>query len=187
MKVAVAGDQSYLSTILRFFVEQLANKTPDWLSYIRFLVIPLGKSIRPVGSSALTTSAFSWLKSLYACPPPRRLPPAGKVRGLLRQPLQQHLHGRAVEGAVLQDRTARLRYDRRDASGSGRSGRRAGQGLMDGEEAISSAHIKQAPRQPAVVQTRGSSPWHCPSSSVSPRDTPARCLNSFIYLGRFYL
>lgn len=46
MKVAVAGDQSYLSTILRFFVEQLANKTPDWLSYIRFLVIPIGKSSR---------------------------------------------------------------------------------------------------------------------------------------------
>lgn len=43
MKVAVAGDQSYLSTVLRFFVEQLANKTPDWLSYIRFLVIPIGK------------------------------------------------------------------------------------------------------------------------------------------------
>ncbi|XP_033835550.1 phosphofurin acidic cluster sorting protein 2 isoform X1 [Periophthalmus magnuspinnatus] len=42
MKVAAAGDQSYLSTILRFFVEQLANKTPDWLSYIRFLVIPIG-------------------------------------------------------------------------------------------------------------------------------------------------
>lgn len=46
MKVAVAGDQSYLSTILRFFVEQLANKTPDWLSYIRFLVIPIGKSTK---------------------------------------------------------------------------------------------------------------------------------------------
>ncbi|XP_033874404.2 phosphofurin acidic cluster sorting protein 2 isoform X3 [Acipenser ruthenus] len=42
IKVAVAGDQSYLSTILRFFVEQLANKTPDWLNYIRFLVIPVG-------------------------------------------------------------------------------------------------------------------------------------------------
>uniref|UniRef100_A0A8C9SKD6 Phosphofurin acidic cluster sorting protein 2-like n=1 Tax=Scleropages formosus TaxID=113540 RepID=A0A8C9SKD6_SCLFO len=42
IKVAVAGDQSYLSTILRFFVEQLANKTPDWLTYIRFLVIPIG-------------------------------------------------------------------------------------------------------------------------------------------------
>ncbi|XP_028829031.1 phosphofurin acidic cluster sorting protein 2-like isoform X2 [Denticeps clupeoides] len=42
IKVAVAGDQSYLSAILRCFVEQLANKTPDWLSYIRFLVIPIG-------------------------------------------------------------------------------------------------------------------------------------------------
>uniref|UniRef100_A0A8C9SPU8 Phosphofurin acidic cluster sorting protein 2-like n=1 Tax=Scleropages formosus TaxID=113540 RepID=A0A8C9SPU8_SCLFO len=42
LHVAVAGDQSYLSTILRFFVEQLANKTPDWLTYIRFLVIPIG-------------------------------------------------------------------------------------------------------------------------------------------------
>uniref|UniRef100_A0AAY4EBP6 Phosphofurin acidic cluster sorting protein 2 n=1 Tax=Denticeps clupeoides TaxID=299321 RepID=A0AAY4EBP6_9TELE len=42
IKVAVVGDQSYLSTVLRFFVEQLANKTPDWLSYIRFLVIPIG-------------------------------------------------------------------------------------------------------------------------------------------------
>eukprot|EP00062_Callorhinchus_milii_P013163 gi/632961097/ref/XP_007896563.1/ PREDICTED: phosphofurin acidic cluster sorting protein 1-like [Callorhinchus milii] len=42
MKVAVAGDQCYLSTILRFFVEQLANKTPDWLNYVRFLIVPLG-------------------------------------------------------------------------------------------------------------------------------------------------
>uniref|UniRef100_UPI00398E8FAC phosphofurin acidic cluster sorting protein 2-like n=1 Tax=Pristiophorus japonicus TaxID=55135 RepID=UPI00398E8FAC len=42
VKVAVAGDQSFLSTILRFFVEQLANKTPDWLNYIRFLIVPLG-------------------------------------------------------------------------------------------------------------------------------------------------
>ncbi|XP_072516178.1 phosphofurin acidic cluster sorting protein 2 isoform X2 [Salminus brasiliensis] len=42
IKVAVAGDQTYLSTVLRCFVEQLANKTPDWLSYIRFLVIPVG-------------------------------------------------------------------------------------------------------------------------------------------------
>ncbi|XP_067277360.1 phosphofurin acidic cluster sorting protein 1 isoform X2 [Pseudorasbora parva] len=42
VKVGVAGDQTYLSTVLRFFVEQLANKTPDWLSYIRFLIIPIG-------------------------------------------------------------------------------------------------------------------------------------------------
>ncbi|XP_075719656.1 phosphofurin acidic cluster sorting protein 1-like isoform X2 [Rhinoderma darwinii] len=42
VKVVVAGDQSYLSVILRFFVEQLAGKTPDWLNYLRFLVLPLG-------------------------------------------------------------------------------------------------------------------------------------------------
>ncbi|KAM4041687.1 phosphofurin acidic cluster sorting protein 1-like [Anomaloglossus baeobatrachus] len=42
VKVVVAGDQSYLSVILRFFVEQLAGKTPDWLCYLRFLVLPLG-------------------------------------------------------------------------------------------------------------------------------------------------
>ncbi|XP_069810794.1 phosphofurin acidic cluster sorting protein 1-like isoform X2 [Dendropsophus ebraccatus] len=42
VRVVVVGDQSYLSVILRFFVEQLAGKTPDWLSYLRFLVVPLG-------------------------------------------------------------------------------------------------------------------------------------------------
>ncbi|NXD15719.1 PACS1 protein, partial [Nothocercus nigrocapillus] len=43
VKVVVAGDQSYLSVVLRFFVEQLASKTPDWLNYLRFLLVPLGE------------------------------------------------------------------------------------------------------------------------------------------------
>ncbi|XP_068558829.1 phosphofurin acidic cluster sorting protein 1-like [Cebidichthys violaceus] len=42
MKVAVGGDQSYLSTVLCCFVEQLAGKTPDWLTYVRFLILPVG-------------------------------------------------------------------------------------------------------------------------------------------------
>ncbi|XP_054483038.1 phosphofurin acidic cluster sorting protein 1-like [Anoplopoma fimbria] len=42
VKVAVGGDQSYLSTVLSCFVEQLASKTPDWLSYVRFLILPVG-------------------------------------------------------------------------------------------------------------------------------------------------
>lgn len=67
MKVAVAGDQSYLSTILRFFVEQLANKTPDWLSYIRFLVIPLGKSTHPAPSLTHTTLQRSTLAEVPLC------------------------------------------------------------------------------------------------------------------------
>lgn len=35
----------------------------------------------------------------------------GEVRGLFWQPLQQHLHGHGMEGAVLQDRTAHVRWD----------------------------------------------------------------------------
>ncbi|KAM7419970.1 hypothetical protein PAMA_016873 [Pampus argenteus] len=42
IKVAVGGDQSYLSTVLCCFVEQMASKTPDWLSYVRFLILPVG-------------------------------------------------------------------------------------------------------------------------------------------------
>lgn len=44
VKLVVAGDQSYLSVVLRFFVEQLASKTPEWLNYLRFLLVPLGES-----------------------------------------------------------------------------------------------------------------------------------------------
>ncbi|KAF1394489.1 hypothetical protein PFLUV_G00000850 [Perca fluviatilis] len=42
VKVVLGGDQSYLSTVLGCFVEQLASKTPDWLSYFRFLILPIG-------------------------------------------------------------------------------------------------------------------------------------------------
>ncbi|KAM9294083.1 phosphofurin acidic cluster sorting protein 2 isoform 1-T1 [Gastrophryne carolinensis] len=42
VKVAVAGAQNYLSAVLRLFVEQLSHKTPDWVGYLRFLIIPLG-------------------------------------------------------------------------------------------------------------------------------------------------
>ncbi|XP_053104417.1 phosphofurin acidic cluster sorting protein 2 isoform X3 [Hemicordylus capensis] len=42
IKIAVAGAQNYLNAVLRLFVEQLSHKTPDWLSYMRFLIIPLG-------------------------------------------------------------------------------------------------------------------------------------------------
>ncbi|XP_037359998.1 phosphofurin acidic cluster sorting protein 2 isoform X2 [Talpa occidentalis] len=44
VKIAVAGAQHYLSAVLRLFVEQLTHKTPDWLGYMRFLVIPLGEA-----------------------------------------------------------------------------------------------------------------------------------------------
>lgn len=46
VKVAALGGQTYLSSILRFFVKSLASKTSDWLGYMRFLIIPLGKDAR---------------------------------------------------------------------------------------------------------------------------------------------
>ncbi|XP_061824988.1 phosphofurin acidic cluster sorting protein 2 isoform X1 [Nerophis lumbriciformis] len=42
IKIAVAGAQRYLSAVLRLFVDHLTHKTPDWLGYMRFLIIPLG-------------------------------------------------------------------------------------------------------------------------------------------------
>ncbi|KAI4897381.1 hypothetical protein NFI96_024497 [Prochilodus magdalenae] len=42
VKVVAVGGQSYLGAILRFFVSQLANKMSDWLSHMRFLVVPVG-------------------------------------------------------------------------------------------------------------------------------------------------
>lgn len=42
VKVVAIGGQSYLGAVLRFFVSQLANKMSDWLSHMKFLVVPLG-------------------------------------------------------------------------------------------------------------------------------------------------
>ncbi|XP_031643555.1 phosphofurin acidic cluster sorting protein 2 isoform X4 [Oncorhynchus kisutch] len=42
IKIAVAGAQHYLGAVLRLFVDHLSYKTPDWLGYLRFLIIPLG-------------------------------------------------------------------------------------------------------------------------------------------------
>lgn len=54
MKIAVAGAQHYLSAVLRLFVEQLSHKTPDWLGYMRFLIIPLGERLAAAGGCACT-------------------------------------------------------------------------------------------------------------------------------------
>ncbi|XP_034153455.1 phosphofurin acidic cluster sorting protein 2 isoform X3 [Esox lucius] len=42
IKIAVAGPQHYLGAVVRLFVDHLSHKTPDWLGYMRFLIIPLG-------------------------------------------------------------------------------------------------------------------------------------------------
>ncbi|KAI2651273.1 Phosphofurin acidic cluster sorting protein 1 [Labeo rohita] len=42
VKVVAVGGQSYLGAVLRFYVSQLANKMSDWLSHMKFLVVPIG-------------------------------------------------------------------------------------------------------------------------------------------------
>uniref|UniRef100_A0A669B1R8 Phosphofurin acidic cluster sorting protein 1a n=1 Tax=Oreochromis niloticus TaxID=8128 RepID=A0A669B1R8_ORENI len=94
MKVAVGGDQSYLTTVLCCFVEQLASKTSDWLSYIRFLIIPIG--VHPLAKylssldgkfSGLFVDA-SW-RELFGRPEPPPL--AGRVSQYLAGAAVSHL------------------------------------------------------------------------------------------------
>uniref|UniRef100_A0AAZ1XZ31 Phosphofurin acidic cluster sorting protein 1 n=1 Tax=Oreochromis aureus TaxID=47969 RepID=A0AAZ1XZ31_OREAU len=74
MKVAVGGDQSYLTTVLCCFVEQLASKTSDWLSYIRFLIIPIGATNtnptfpNPVGIAGRVSQYLAGAAVSHLCP-----------------------------------------------------------------------------------------------------------------------
>ncbi|KAM9317126.1 phosphofurin acidic cluster sorting protein 2-like [Gastrophryne carolinensis] len=87
VKILVAGDQSYLSVILRFFVEQLAGKTPDWLNYLRFLILPLGPhpvasylaSVDSKYSALFMDAAWRDVFSQSESPGPDRLDVAGRV------------------------------------------------------------------------------------------------------------
>lgn len=43
MKILLAGSDSFVNYVLRQYVEQLSFKPPDWMNYIKFYIIPLGK------------------------------------------------------------------------------------------------------------------------------------------------
>ncbi|CAH1792896.1 unnamed protein product [Owenia fusiformis] len=44
VRIGIIGGDGYISSVLKPYVEQFSAKSPDWQSYIRFLVIPLGNS-----------------------------------------------------------------------------------------------------------------------------------------------
>ncbi|XP_067441876.1 phosphofurin acidic cluster sorting protein 1-like [Thunnus thynnus] len=96
VKVAVGGDQSYLSTVLCCFVEQLASKTPDWLNYVRFLILPVGHHPLAKFMSSLD-SKFSSLfmdtgwRELFGRLEPPPLDPVG-----VASRVSQYLAGAAV-------------------------------------------------------------------------------------------
>ena len=44
VKVALIGSDTFINSVLRPYVEVFSTKPPDWQSYIKFFIIPLGKS-----------------------------------------------------------------------------------------------------------------------------------------------
>jgi len=40
MKIAIAGADSYIGSVLQPYVELLSSKSPEWLNFLRFLIIP---------------------------------------------------------------------------------------------------------------------------------------------------
>ncbi|XP_076464543.1 phosphofurin acidic cluster sorting protein 1-like isoform X2 [Babylonia areolata] len=44
IKVGIIGGDAYINSVLRPYVEHFSAKTPDWQTYIKFLLIPLGNS-----------------------------------------------------------------------------------------------------------------------------------------------
>lgn len=60
MKIAVVGGDGYINSVLRPYVDLFSSKSPDWLNYIRFLVVPFG-SFLSLYVNAFFISAFSSL------------------------------------------------------------------------------------------------------------------------------
>uniref|UniRef100_A0A8C6A4Q7 Phosphofurin acidic cluster sorting protein 1 n=1 Tax=Marmota marmota marmota TaxID=9994 RepID=A0A8C6A4Q7_MARMA len=94
--VAAVGGQSYLSSILRFFVKSLASKTSDWLSYMRFLIIPLGshpvaKYLGSVDSRYSSTFLDSGWRDLFS----RSEPPVSEQLDVVGR-VMQYVNGAAA-------------------------------------------------------------------------------------------
>ncbi|XP_053407923.1 phosphofurin acidic cluster sorting protein 2-like isoform X1 [Mercenaria mercenaria] len=43
-KIGIAGGDGFINSVLRPYVEQFSAKSPDWQTYVKFLVIPFGSS-----------------------------------------------------------------------------------------------------------------------------------------------
>lgn len=59
LSVAIAGTESYISSVLQPYVEQFSSKPSDWQTFLRFLLIPLGKfAARQGGMTAHFRSSY---------------------------------------------------------------------------------------------------------------------------------
>ena len=53
LSVAIAGAESYISEVLQAYVEHFSSKPSDWQTFLRILLIPLGKLQNRLPSSTL--------------------------------------------------------------------------------------------------------------------------------------
>lgn len=44
-KLAIIGNDSYISSVLKSYVELMSSKSPEWLTYLRFFFVPYGNSL----------------------------------------------------------------------------------------------------------------------------------------------
>ncbi|KAK7463324.1 hypothetical protein BaRGS_00038125, partial [Batillaria attramentaria] len=60
IKVGIMGGDAYINSVLRPYVEHFSAKTPDWQSFIKFLIIPFGTSAigKYLGSMDTTYSSL---------------------------------------------------------------------------------------------------------------------------------
>ncbi|XP_074640107.1 phosphofurin acidic cluster sorting protein 2-like isoform X3 [Tubulanus polymorphus] len=45
VKICIIGGDGFINSVLRPYVEQFSSKSPDWQSYIRFYIVPVGASL----------------------------------------------------------------------------------------------------------------------------------------------
>uniref|UniRef100_A0A8C1S9Y3 Phosphofurin acidic cluster sorting protein 1a n=1 Tax=Cyprinus carpio TaxID=7962 RepID=A0A8C1S9Y3_CYPCA len=118
VKVVAVGGQSYLGAVLRFYVSQLANKMSDWLSHMKFLVVPTGS--HPVakhlgsldnrysssfldkpspGSSGLSWEGLALSLAVPSTSPPAHGSPTGMMKESATPPPSPSLSGLAALGS----------------------------------------------------------------------------------------
>ncbi|XP_022662315.1 phosphofurin acidic cluster sorting protein 1-like isoform X2 [Varroa jacobsoni] len=74
IKVVLMGDDSFVNHLLRVYVEQFSSKTPEWINYFRFFLIPLSQHEAAIArylasvDSSYPFADSSWFEALAGAP-----------------------------------------------------------------------------------------------------------------------
>lgn len=56
IKIVLAGTDSYFNLVLQQFIEFLSSRSPEWITYFLFLLVPLGEKRNPIIFSLILRS-----------------------------------------------------------------------------------------------------------------------------------